>query len=557
MHSNPALSKMRRGRKRRAVVRVATLCVALSYSTKLVSGMAARSASIKASSTFIAETHKNLKAPRTSSTAHDLVHQAMQIRRSRSINEELLNRSLSMTRKSLRKESIINHLFQELDQNDNEMTGTEMLALVQQQEIAHLTRKHIDVPDSELHLQMEAARKRSSREIPAFSISEIAASAMIETVACEEDTSTSEKFAMKVIPQQLPGPVAKQFRPSFMEAKESISVVSGIAEKVKRNKRTILSQEAELRLIKLIHEGAKLNGIKTDFEAENKREITREEWSNLAGKSQKELRRLVAEYREAKTTLVMANMGLVHAVVKNLYRYSLSGSADIDKEMDLVQEGSLGLIRAAELFDPSKGVRFSTYATIWIKGVLSHAQNHHTISVPSREKAKWNKISRAIKQLEQENSDGNGINIESISRTCGIPVEQVTVTLSKMPLAKNILSLDMKYNRHSRSGSTQSSTNEVGLYGDKAFMVDSDLAETIQMKTDVVAALARNLDSREARLMRLRYGLHDGQTRSITECAAAMGISKQRASQLAKGCLKKLREAEEAASLQEYLLTVA
>ena len=85
----------------------------------------------------------------------------------------------------------------------------------------------------------------------------------------------------------------------------------------------------------------------------------------------------------------------------------------------------------------------------------------------------------------------------------------------------------------------------------------ADLAERTQMKADVVAALARNLDSREARLMRLRYGFGDGQTRSLAQCAQAMGLSESRVQSLAKGCLKKLREAAESESLEEYLFTVA
>jgi RNA polymerase primary sigma factor len=72
-----------------------------------------------------------------------------------------------------------------------------------------------------------------------------------------------------------------------------------------------------------------------------------------------------------------------------------------------------------------------------------------------------------------------------------------------------------------------------------------------------VAALASNLDAREARLMRLRYGLADGQTRSLAECAEAMGLGQTRVQQIAQKCLKKLREAEEMSSLEEYLLTIA
>ena len=77
------------------------------------------------------------------------------------------------------------------------------------------------------------------------------------------------------------------------------------------------------------------------------------------------------------------------------------------------------------------------------------------------------------------------------------------------------------------------------------------------MHADVVAAMARNLDAREARLMRLRYGLSDGRTRTIRECADAMGLSQTRVQNIAQNCLKKLRKAAEAESLEEYLLTIA
>merc|ERR1739842_86157 len=100
----------------------------------------------------------------------------------------------------------------------------------------------------------------------------------------------------------------------------------------------------------------------------------------------------------------------------------------------------------------------------------------------------------------------------------------------KMKRTKNVLSLDYQYDSQSRSGVVESSQ---------------------------FAALTKNLDPREARLMRLRYGLNDGKTRSIRDCAEAMGISKARAQQLAVGCLKKLRQADDAESLQEYLLSVA
>jgi len=117
------------------------------------------------------------------------------------------------------------------------------------------------------------------------------------------------------------------------------------------------------------------------------------------------------------------------------------------------------------------------------------------------------------------------------------------------------MSLDYEYAAQTRSGGDGGTLRS--LENDKAFRQDADLAERTQMHADVVAALAKSLDAREARLMRLRYGLADGNTRSLSECAEAMGLSQTRVQQLAKQCLRKLREAAEAESLEEYLLTVA
>ena len=96
-----------------------------------------------------------------------------------------------------------------------------------------------------------------------------------------------------------------------------------------------------------------------------------------------------------------------------------------------------------------------------------------------------------------------------------------------------------------------------GLAQHRVRDADADLTERTQLRADLIAAMARNLDAREGRLMRLRYGLSDGNARSLQECAESMGLSYARVQQLSKICLLKLRQAAEAESLEEYLLTIA
>jgi RNA polymerase sigma factor (sigma-70 family) len=352
------------------------------------------------------------------------------------------------------------------------------------------------------------------------------------------DASSLEKVAMSSIPEQLPRPAVNALRKSQGLSYSSARV----------------TPEEEIELAKMIQKGVKLHKLRSKYEEKNGRKPSRSEWSKLAGlSSANELRREVANYRRAKQLLVSANIGLVHAVVKSQYSW-LRKKAGLSFE-EFVQEGSLGLLRAAELFDPGRGLRFSTYATIWIKGSLSNSHVIEPIKLPQRERTKYNKIVKAHNELVATNGGEGEPTLEEIAGHLGMAVSEVLETKRKMNQVKQVLSLDYEYTTQSRSGGETGSLNI--LESDKAFMADADLAERTQMHADVVAAMARNLDAREARLMRLRYGLTDGPPRTIRECAEAMGLSQTRVQNIAQKCLKKLREAAEAESLEEYLLTIA
>ena len=332
-----------------------------------------------------------------------------------------------------------------------------------------------------------------------------------------------------------------------------------------------ITPEEEIELARIIQRGSNLHNLKSTFETSHGRDITRQEWTELAGlESPRELRRLVSIYRSAKNKLVASNMGLVYAVVRGRHGSRLRASGISEDE--LVQEGSLGLIRAAELFDPERGLRFSTYATIWIKGVLSNSKVDETIALPVREKTKWNKIRKASRDLLLEESGCGGSaavagddsspnpnarpKLRDVAARTGLSEEVVERVTSKMEQAQKLLSLDYRYQTSSRSGNDVSTTTS-GFDADANLQTDADLVERLQFRADVIAALARNLTPNEARLMRLRYGLKDGISRSLAECAEAMGCSRDKCRLLANSCLKKLREADEADGLQEYLLTVA
>jgi RNA polymerase sigma factor (sigma-70 family) len=359
------------------------------------------------------------------------------------------------------------------------------------------------------------------------------------------DASPMERVAMASITEQLPQRAVE----ALTKTKKKTTTTNKEYKSSLNFAGTRVSREQEIHLARIIQQGVVLHNVRTQAEAAGDKSLTRQEWADLAGLSPTELRRQVIDYRKAKQELVTANLGLVHAVVN--HQWPIYHKLGVTKE-ELVQEGSLGLMRAAELFDPERGLRFSTYATIWTKGVLSNSHLTELVRLPQREKTKWNKIVRAHKDLEE---NGAKATVQELAAATGMTVEEVLETQIKMSQAQRVLSLDYEYNTQSRSGTQSTSINTV--QNDKAFQEDVNLAEKTRMQADVVAAMARNLDAREARLMRLRYGLSDGQPRSLAECADAMGLSHTRVQQLSQQCLKKLRSASEAKSLEEYLLTIA
>lgn len=279
-----------------------------------------------------------------------------------------------------------------------------------------------------------------------------------------------------------------------------------------------------------------------------------------------DLRKLISDYRMAKEELVLRNVGLVRVLVRSQYaRRAEHRGVPIE---ELIQEGLLGLIRTAELFDPSRGLRFSTYATIWIKGVLSNSNLlDEVISLPSREKAIHNKVRRAWEDMAIETGDSNGAAGGGGKRPSASSAEELAVRLWMdkssveehlrcMACVTNVLSLDYRYSSSTQSGHLSGNMDKA-LHSRLSFGTDADLAERAQFRADVVSGLVKNLTERELTLMRLRYGLEDGTEHTVKECAARMGINKETARLLQHACLKKPREASKMESLQEYLLTVA
>jgi len=296
----------------------------------------------------------------------------------------------------------------------------------------------------------------------------------------------------------------------------------------------LLRPDEEIELARKIADLLQLEELAAQFEADHGHYPDTKEWAALVDMPVIKFRRRLMLGRRAKEKMVQSNLRLVVSIAKKYMNRGLSFQ-------DLIQEGSLGLIRAAEKFDHEKGYKFSTYATWWIRQAITRAiaDQSRTIRLPVHLYETISRIKKTTKVLSQE--FGRKPTEEEIAESMEMTIEKLRFIAKSAQLP---ISLETPIGKEedSRLGDFIEADIE---------NPEQDVAKNL-LREDLEGVLA-TLSPRERDVLRLRYGLDDGRMKTLEEIGQIFDVTRERIRQIEAKALRKLRHPNRNGVLKEYI----
>ena len=296
----------------------------------------------------------------------------------------------------------------------------------------------------------------------------------------------------------------------------------------------LLRPDEEIELARKIADLLQLEELAAQFETDHGHYPDTKEWAALVDMPLIKFRRRLMLGRRAKEKMVQSNLRLVVSIAKKYMNRGLSFQ-------DLIQEGSLGLIRAAEKFDHEKGYKFSTYATWWIRQAITRAiaDQSRTIRLPVHLYETISRIKKTTKTLSQE--FGRKPTEEEIAESMEMTIEKLRFIAKSAQLP---ISLETPIGKEedSRLGDFIEADIE---------NPEQDVAKNL-LREDLEGVLA-TLSPRERDVLRLRYGLDDGRMKTLEEIGQIFDVTRERIRQIEAKALRKLRHPNRNGVLKEYI----
>ena len=296
----------------------------------------------------------------------------------------------------------------------------------------------------------------------------------------------------------------------------------------------LLRAEEEIELARKIADLLELERIRERIEDDLDREISDAEWATEVDMELRPFRRRLFLGRRAKDKMVQSNLRLVVSIAKKYMNRGLSFQ-------DLIQEGSLGLIRAAEKFDHEKGYKFSTYATWWIRQAITRAiaDQSRTIRLPVHLYETISRIKKTTKILSQEM--GRKPSEEEIAERMEMTIEKLRFIAKSAQLP---ISLETPIGKEEDS--------RLGDFIEADGETPEDQVSKSLLREDLENVLD-TLSPRERDVLRLRYGLDDGRMKTLEEIGQIFNVTRERIRQIEAKALRKLRHPNRNSILKEYI----